>query len=191
MEVESSTILGIVDSNQFILYPVPFNDCIIFLLIMPFSLASCLTLTLTAQVLQTQVQHLLHYILMSKKHSLHFLFPFTKWSDCWSLSFLSLFSLFPSFFSHPTLFSSLDCSLPGFSVHRLLEARILKWVAKLTQVSKPMSYLSCIGRWVLLTFTPPWKSNLVFLLLLLLFSFSVVSNSLQTHGQQHVRLPVL
>ena len=31
--------------------------------------------------------------------------------------------------SCPTLCDSMDCGLPGFSVHRLLQARILEWVA--------------------------------------------------------------
>ena len=30
--------------------------------------------------------------------------------------------------SCPTLCNPMDCSLPGSSVHRLLEARILEWV---------------------------------------------------------------
>ena len=31
--------------------------------------------------------------------------------------------------SCPTLFNSMDCNLPGFSVHRILQARTLEWVA--------------------------------------------------------------
>ena len=31
--------------------------------------------------------------------------------------------------SCPTLCNPVDCSLPGFSVHRILQARILEWVA--------------------------------------------------------------
>ena len=31
--------------------------------------------------------------------------------------------------SCPTLFDALDCSLPGSSVHGILQARILEWVA--------------------------------------------------------------
>ena len=31
--------------------------------------------------------------------------------------------------SHPTLCDPMDCSLPGFSAHGILQARILKWVA--------------------------------------------------------------
>ena len=30
---------------------------------------------------------------------------------------------------HLTLYNTLDCSLPGFSAHRMLQARILEWVA--------------------------------------------------------------
>ena len=32
-----------------------------------------------------------------------------------------------------TLCEPKDCSLPGFSVHRILQARTLEWVAKLLQ----------------------------------------------------------
>jgi len=31
--------------------------------------------------------------------------------------------------SHPTLCNPMDCSPPGFSVHGILQARILEWVA--------------------------------------------------------------
>ena len=31
--------------------------------------------------------------------------------------------------SCPTLFDPMNCSLPGFSVHGILQARILEWVA--------------------------------------------------------------
>ena len=31
--------------------------------------------------------------------------------------------------SCPTLWDPMDCSLPGFSVHGILQARILEWVA--------------------------------------------------------------
>ena len=31
--------------------------------------------------------------------------------------------------SCPTLCSPMDCSLPGFSVHRIFQARVLEWVA--------------------------------------------------------------
>ena len=56
----------------------------------------------------------------------------------------------------PTLFDSMDYSLPGSSVHGILQARILEWVAMPFSrgSSQPrdwtqVSYISCIGRWVL------------------------------------------
>ena len=47
----------------------------------------------------------------------------------------------------------MDCGLPGFSVHRISQARILEWVA--TSFSRESSWLrdpthvSCISRWIL------------------------------------------
>ena len=54
------------------------------------------------------------------------------------------------------LCSAMDCSLPGSSVHGILQARILEWVAAPSSrgSSRPwdrtcISYVSCTGRWVL------------------------------------------
>ena len=56
----------------------------------------------------------------------------------------------------PNLCDPMDCSLPGSSVHGILQAGILKWVAVPSSrgSSRPgdqthISYVSCIGRWVL------------------------------------------
>ena len=58
--------------------------------------------------------------------------------------------------SCPTLCSPVHCSPPGFSVHGILQARILEWVAMPSSrgSSRPrdqiqVSCVSCIGRWVL------------------------------------------
>ena len=58
--------------------------------------------------------------------------------------------------SCPTLCNPMDCSLPGSSVHGILQAKILEWVAMLSSrgSSQPrdqthVSYVSCIGRRVL------------------------------------------
>ena len=58
--------------------------------------------------------------------------------------------------SCPTLCDSMDCSLPGFSVHGILQARTLEWVAmpssrgsSLSRDQTCISYVSCIGRHVL------------------------------------------
>ena len=53
----------------------------------------------------------------------------------------------------------MDCSLPNSSVHGILQARILKWVAMPSSrgSSQPrdqthISYVSCIGKWGFLVF---------------------------------------
>ena len=60
------------------------------------------------------------------------------------------------FQSCPTLCNPMDCSPPGSSVHGILQARILEWVAMPSSrgSSQPrdwthVSYASYIGRWVL------------------------------------------
>ena len=57
--------------------------------------------------------------------------------------------------SFPTLCDPMDCSLPCSSVHGILQARILEWVAisfssGSSQSRDPtwVSCISCIGRWV-------------------------------------------
>ena len=56
----------------------------------------------------------------------------------------------------PTLCNPMDCSLPGFSVHGILQAWILEWVAISFAREKTglkdwthVSYVSCTGRRVL------------------------------------------
>ena len=58
--------------------------------------------------------------------------------------------------SCPTLCDLVDCSPPGSSVHGILQARILEWVAISSSRGSSwrrdwthVSYVSCIGRWVL------------------------------------------
>ena len=55
--------------------------------------------------------------------------------------------------SHVWLCSSMDCSLPGSSVHGILQARILEWVAiSFTRGSswpRDRTCVSCIGRQIL------------------------------------------
>ena len=58
--------------------------------------------------------------------------------------------------SCPILYDPMDCSLPGSSVHGILLARILEWVAmpssresSLLMDQTLISYGSCIGKWVL------------------------------------------
>ena len=52
--------------------------------------------------------------------------------------------------SCPTLSDPMDCSLPGSSVHGVLPARILEWVAisysKVSSWTRDRTCVSCIGR---------------------------------------------
>ena len=66
--------------------------------------------------------------------------------------------------SCPTLFDPMDRSPPGSSVHGILQARILEWVAISYSrgSSQPrdqthVSYISSTGRWVLYHHLPPGK----------------------------------
>ena len=61
-----------------------------------------------------------------------------------------------SLHSCPTLCNPMKCSLPGYSVHGILQERILEWAAMPFSrgSSQPrdwtrISHVSCIGRWVL------------------------------------------
>ena len=92
--------------------------------------------------------------------------------------------------SSQILFDPKDCSSPGSSVHGILQARILEWVAMpssreifLTQGSKLclLRLLHC--RWIL--YPEPLGKPISSVQ----FSCSVVSDSLQLHGMQHARLP--
>ena len=55
--------------------------------------------------------------------------------------------------SHPTLWDSMDCSLPGSSAPGIFQAKIPEWVAiSFSRGSSPprdQTHISCIGRWVL------------------------------------------
>ena len=59
-----------------------------------------------------------------------------------------------------TLCNPMDCSPPGSSVHGILQARILEWVAmSSSRGSSPLRdqtglfYVSCLDKWVLYHFT--------------------------------------
>ena len=84
-----------------------------------------------------------------------------------------------------TLCDPMDCSLPGASVHGILQARILEWVAISfsRESSRPRDQIciSCIGRWILYHRATREVQ----------FSRSVVSDSLRPHESQHARPPCL
>ena len=55
--------------------------------------------------------------------------------------------------SWPTLYDPMDCSLPGYSVHEIFQARILEWVAisfsRGTSWPRGWTRMSCIDRPIL------------------------------------------
>ena len=70
--------------------------------------------------------------------------------------------------SSPTLCNPVDYSPPGSSVHGILHARILEWVAMPSSraSSQPRdrthsSYVSCTGRWILYP-CATWEARLIF-----------------------------
>ena len=83
---------------------------------------------------------------------------------------------------YPTLWDPIDCSPTGFSVHGILHARILEWVAiPFSRESSWTRYgiqVSCIAG----KFFTIWATSVQ-------FSCSVMFDSLQPHGLQHTRLP--
>ena len=61
-----------------------------------------------------------------------------------------------------TVCNPTDCSLPRSSIHEILQARILEWVAiscsrASSQVSNPRLFVSCIGRWFFTSSCTTWE----------------------------------
>ena len=90
----------------------------------------------------------------------------------------------------------MDCSLPGSSVHGILQARILEWVAipfsRGSSRPRDWTQVSCtVGRFFTIWATRKSNINILttYYISSVQFSRSVISNSLQTHGLQHTRLP--
>ena len=64
-----------------------------------------------------------------------------------------------------TLYDLMDCSLPGSSVHGILQAKIMEWVAMSSSKASSrlwdrtrVSYISCIGRQFLYT-SVTWEAH--------------------------------
>ena len=64
--------------------------------------------------------------------------------------------------SRPTLYDPMDSSPPGSSVHRILQARILKWVAtsftKIQTAAAAKSLQSCLTLYDAIDGSPPGSS---------------------------------
>ena len=98
--------------------------------------------------------------------------------------------------SCPTLCDPMDCSLPGSSVHGILQARILQWVVMPSSrgTSQPrdqthISYVSCFGRWAL-PLEPPGKHLLFFGFMLFFFHSFSLFHSLTLYSIPLICLPL-
>ena len=79
----------------------------------------------------------------SQTSFLHLL-EITSWFSFWELSYGLVHA--QSLQSCPTLCDAVDCSLPGSSVHGILQARILKWVSMPSSMgSSDWTHISCIS----------------------------------------------
>ena len=100
-----------------------------------------------------------------------------------------LLSSFLLLWFSPTLSWPMDCSPPGSSVHGILQARRLEWVAiSFSRGSfwpRDRTPVSCIGRWVLYH----WATWAVLHSCSVQFSLLVVSTALRPHESQHAKPP--
>ena len=85
-----------------------------------------------------------------------------------------------------TLWDPVDCSPPGSSVHGILQARILEWVAMPSSRGSSQPRDGTLG---LLHCKDMLYQRHLDNIFLLIFSHQVVSDSLQTHGLHQDRPP--
>ena len=92
-----------------------------------------------------------------------------------------------------TLCNLMDCSMTGSSFHGILQARILEWVVIPFSREFPNPELKpsfpALQRDSLLSKSLDSRLYSVQLLYSVQFSHSVMSDSLQSHGLQHIRIP--
>ena len=79
----------------------------------------------------------------------------------------------------------MDCSLPGFSIHGISQSSVLGCIA-ISYKGSNLSLLHLVAGRLFTTETPEKPLSKQFLLL---FSHSVMSDSLRPHGLQHTRPP--
>ena len=87
--------------------------------------------------------------------------------------------------SCPTLCDPMNRSMPGLSVHGILQARTLEWVPS----PPPGELPDLVDQAGSLQLMPPGKPFIDPQFSSVQFSCSVMSNSLQTHESQHARPP--
>ena len=97
--------------------------------------------------------------------------------------------------SCPTLWDPMDCSLTGFSVHGIFQARMLEWVtiSFSRRSSRPRDWtwvFRIVGRCFTIWATSYWKILLCSVQISSVLLFSPV-RLFETHGLEHARLPCL
>ena len=90
-----------------------------------------------------------------------------------------------------SLCNPMDCSPPGSSVHGILQARILEWVAmpfsrgsSWPRDRTHVSYVSCTGKWIFTT-SATWEAQLIFSVVLI---SAEQQSDLVTHTHIHTRI---
>ena len=85
----------------------------------------------------------------------------------------------------PTLCDPMDCSLPGCSVHRILQARILEWIAisSSRKSSWPRDWISLLRA--------PWKAQNPITRPFCSYSSCVIQLHATTELSIHIHLPFL
>ena len=81
--------------------------------------------------------------------------------------------------SYLTLCNPMDCSMPGSSVHGILQAQILEWVACHPQGSSPQCFSLLHSQGGSLQLTPPGKPNIG---VYMSFSIMVFSGYMPSRG---------
>ena len=82
--------------------------------------------------------------------------------------------------------ATMDCSLPGSSVHGISQTRILEWIAisfpRVSSRPGDQTHVSCIGRWILYHWATSTTINLTYLIQLTcrLYGIRVFTTSLKT-----------
>ena len=86
----------------------------------------------------------------------------------------------------PTLWDPVDCNLPGYSVHGIIPARILEWVAIYSSRRS-----SCPGRWILFSEPPGKPESKDSLNIILWFQGKNILESADTSGKKSLFTPLL
>ena len=85
-----------------------------------------------------------------------------------SSTHLHLLLLFLSLSHFWIFFATMDCRLPGFSVHGISQSRILEWVAisfsRGPSWPRDQTHDSCIGTWILYHWATSTTINLTYLI---------------------------